>query len=170
MVYNKTQLIRELRMDDQECLAVDRPPIWNPVLAKGTSQKRDRKKTESQTGKSSAILWRWHRFHVHELTVAMVICTKLSQIKLKQNEGELPRPHPLLKSYWQSMASGRWENHFSLKVGSLLGCWCKSECFYSHAKWTSQINFMDYYFLKRQEIGRDMCWERVGGNYRKGCG
>jgi hypothetical protein len=29
---------------------------------------------------------------------------------------------------------------------------------------------MDYYILKGQEIGRDMCWERVGGNYRKGCG
>lgn len=48
MVYNKTQLIRELRVDDKEYLVVDRP-----LTAQGTSQKRGRKKIESQTGKST---------------------------------------------------------------------------------------------------------------------
>lgn len=49
MIYNKTQLIGELRINDKEHLASDRP-----LLAQGTSQKRDRKRIESQT-KTSAV-------------------------------------------------------------------------------------------------------------------
>lgn len=80
MVCNKTQLIRELRVDDKEYLVVNRP-----LAAQGTSQEKGQKEDRvTDREEYYKLLPSGHvRFHTHKLTVAVVICTKLSQLKLQ---------------------------------------------------------------------------------------
>lgn len=155
------QLITDLQQEVSVCwmFSLKWTSLINPCSPLHPKEDRAGKKVRAVEVPWNAVFWTRHGGCTHELTAAVLMCTRSGQPASQQNPRK--RWMELLKSYWQVSAAGGGQALF-FWVWLLVGCPCFSRLShtYVHGGWTNWTQWIiKNFFKKDMKIRQELVWK-----------